>query len=182
MHYFYNRKLQRNTPTLEGGYSFVEIIVYMMLFVTLSTVLISCLIGMTKSYRVVRSTNDLIDGAHVSMERVTREIRGATSLDLTTSVFATDPGVLKLNTTNASGGAKTVQFDTTGSTLEMLDSEHGSAVNLTGESVAVTSLVFRKITPAHGSAVRIEMTLHSLRSPIDRSISLTDTVQLRGSY
>ncbi|MEI8130384.1 MAG: hypothetical protein WCG55_02670 [bacterium] len=154
----------------------------MMLFVTLSTVLISCLIGMTKSYRVMRSTNDLIDSAHVSMERMTREIRGATSIDLTTSVFGTDPGVLKLNTTDSLGVSKTVEFDMTGGALEMVDSSYGTPTDLTGESVAVTSLIFRKITPAHGSAVKVEMTLHSLRSPIDRSISLTDTVELRGSY
>lgn len=179
---FRKQRNKLSTPSIEGGYSFVEIIVYMMLFVTLSTLLISCLIGMTKSYRVMRSTNDLIDSAHVSMERVTREIRGATSIDLTTSVFSTNPGVLKLNTTDSLGASKTVEFDTAGGALEMIDSSYGAATNLTGESVAITSLVFRKITPAHGSAVKVEMTLHSLRSPIDRSISLTDTIELRGSY
>ncbi len=181
----WNRKQQLHTGDKthsEGGYSFVEIIVYMMLFITLSTVLISCLIGMTKSYRVMRSTNDLLDSAHVSMERVTREIRGATSIDLTTSVFATNPGVLKLNATDVSGAPKTVVFDTVSGALEMTDSSYGAATDLTGESVSVTSLIFRKIVSAHGSAVRVEMTLHSLRSPIDRSISLTDTVALRGSY
>ena len=165
----------------EEGFSLVEVILYMTLFVILSTVLIATLFGMTKSYKEARATNDLIDSASVSMERMTREIRDATSLDMTTSVFDTNPGVLKLNTTTLTGTPKTVQFDT-GAGLEIIDSTETSPARLTGSHVSVNSLIFREITTTHGKAVRIEMTLHSLRSPTDRSVSYTDTVALRGAY
>jgi type II secretory pathway pseudopilin PulG len=167
----------------ESGYSLVEVILYMTLFAMLSTVLIGSLFGMSRSYKSARVTNDLLDSSQVSIERMTREIRGAVSLDMTSSVFTSDPGVLKLNTTDSGGTPKTVQFNISGAnTLELTDSTDGTPRDLTGENVAVTSLVFRNITTTAGSAVRIEMTLESTRAPGGKTLSLTDTAALRGSY
>lgn len=165
-----------------SGYSLVETVLYMALFVTLSTVLISSLFGMTRAYTQARVNNDLLDSAHVSMERMTREIRGATSLDTGVSVFATNPGILKLNTTDASLTPKTVQFAVASGVLELTDSTDGTPTALTGSKISVDSLIFRNITTTEGSAVRIEMTLTSTRTPAHKTISLFDTVTLRGAY
>ncbi len=172
----------RRPAYTSGGYSLVEIIIYMALFVTLSTVLVGSLFGMTKTYKDARVTNDLVDSAHLSMDRMVQEIRNANGIDMTTSLFGTSPGVLKLDTTESDGTPKTVQFDLSGNALEITDSSDGAPSALTGSQVGVTSLVFRNIVTAHGSAVRIEISIASLRSGSGRSVTYTDTVALRGAY
>ncbi len=74
-----------------GGFSLIETIVYIALFVLISTVLVGTLFGLLRAYTDLRVNDDLLDSAHVSMERMMREIRDAASID-PASVFASDPG------------------------------------------------------------------------------------------
>ncbi|MBP6884387.1 MAG: hypothetical protein KBC17_01015 [Candidatus Pacebacteria bacterium] len=182
---FFNKNLQAETCKLkpvQGGYSFVETIVYLALFVTVSVVLIGSLFSMMKIYTETRVDNDLLDSAHVSMERMTREIRGATSIDTSASTLGTSPGVLKLNSTTSGGSAKTVQFSLSSGVLKLTDSTDGTARDVTGSKTSVTSLIFRNITTTNGNAVRIEITIQSTRSGSAKTITLYNTVALRGSY
>ena len=165
----------------QSGFTLVEVIIYAVLFAALSIVLINSLIVMLRAFNETRVNNDLMESAQTSIERMTREIRTADSIDTGVSVFASNPGTLKLNTTDASGTAKTVQFDRTSNAVRFTDNGTVSG-NLTGAQVSVTSLIFRNITTTEGSAVRIEMTLQSLRSSANRSVTIYDTVALRGSY
>ncbi len=177
-----NANGKRWRASTSGGYSLVETIVYMALFVILSTVLVGTLFSMTKTYKDARATNEIVDSSSLSLERMTREIRNATDIDMTTSSFGSNPGTLKLDTTADDGTPKTIQFDVTGDgALELTDSTDGTPTDLTGSEVQVTNLVFRTITTAHSQAVRIEITLASLRIPT-KTATFTDTAVLRGSY
>ena len=169
------KKLTADSKKQEAAFTLMETLIYIALFAILSVFLINTLLLMFNSYTQVRVNNDLMDASHVSMERLTREIRGSISSDTTTA------GVLKLNTTDASGNPETEQFDVAGSALELTVNSVLSGT-LTGGHVSVTSLVFRTISTVSGSAVRIEMTIQSLRSQSNKSISITDTIALRGSY
>ncbi len=169
----------------QSGFTLVETLIYMALFAMLSGLLISSLVAMLRSYTEMRAQNDILSSARVAMERMTREIREADSVDTTSSTLGSSPGILKLNTTTSGGSAKTVQFSKNGTSgvIEILDSSDGTARSLTGTKVSVTSLIFRNITTTAGSAVRIEMTLQELRGGSSgRSFDFYDTVALRGSY
>jgi hypothetical protein len=89
---------------------------------------------------------------------------------------------LKLNTTTSGGTAKTVQFSLSSGVLKLTDSTDGTARDITGSKISITSLIFREITTTNGSAVRIEITIQSTRSGSAKTITLYDTVALRGSY
>ena len=165
-----------------GGYSLIETVVYVALFVLLAAVLVGTLYGMDSAYRQIRANDDLLDSAELSMGRMMLEIRSATGIDTGASTFGTSPGVLTLNSLDASGAPKTVKFDLSSGALEVLDSTVGTPADLTGGQVEVTSLVFRDIaTTATSSAVRVEATFTSLRAPAT-SVTETDTAVLRGSY
>jgi len=164
----------------ERGYSPLEWIMYIALFAAISVFLINAILIMTRGYAQTRVNRELMESAQVSMERVTREIRTAESLDTGVSVFGSTPGTLRLNTTTSAGAAKTVQFALSSGGVVFTDNGTLSG-NLTGEKVSVTSLIFRNITTSSGAAVRVEMTLQSLR-PGAKTISVYDTVALRGAY
>ncbi len=165
-----------------GGFSLIETIVYIALFIVISTVLVSTLFGMLHAYTELRVNDDLLDAEHVSMERMTREIRNAIAIDPASS-FGSDPGTLTLDAKDGAGSPKTVEFDVSPSgALEVVDSTDGAASALTGSKVRVTSLIFRNITDATGSAVRVEVTFESLRSSVGESVTVSDTAVIRGSY
>lgn len=167
------------------GFTLVETLIYVALFGMLSVFLIYSLTTMLKSYTEMRARHDVLNSARVVLERITREVRGADSIDTASSTLGSSPGVLKLNTTDSGGTAKTVQFSKNGTSglIEILDSADGTARVLSGSKVSVSSLVFRNITTSSGEAVRVELTLQQLRGGSSgSSYSFYDTIALRGSY
>jgi type II secretory pathway pseudopilin PulG len=179
---FFQTQSKKAQHRSSGGYSLVETVVYVGLFITLSTVLVGSLLGMFRAYTALRVNDDLLDSAHVSIERMSREIRNAVSIDTGGSTLGTTGGVLKLNTLDSLGAPKTVEFSAASSALQMLDSTDGTPRTLTGSKVTISSLVFRNVTTSIGSAVRLEVTFRSERTPAHRTVSMTDTIVLRGSY
>ena len=171
----------RRRSTNQSGYSLVEAVIYTALVALLSVLLIGCLFIMYRSFKETRANRDLLDSAHTAMERMTREIHTAASVDSAASTLGTSPGVLRLNTTDSGGSAKTIQFGLSSGTIQMQDS--GSYYgDLTTNKVSISSLVFTEITTTSGTAVRVELSMQALRSPSNKSISLSDTIALRGSY
>ena len=161
----------------ESGFSLVESIIYLAIFVMLSTLLIDSLLLMSRTYNVTRVNRDLLDSVNVPLERMTRDIRGATAVVVGNSTFATSPGKLTIRNADSS----TESFALVSNAIQFTDTT-GTTNNLTGSQIVVDSLVFRNISTAQGSAVKIEITEHSLRSPNAQALSVSDTVALRGSY
>ena len=162
----------------EAGFSLVESIIYLGLFVMLSTLLIDCMIVMSKSYIETRANRDLLDSMNIPLERMTRDIRGATTVVVGGgTIFGVNPGSLKIKNPDGT----TESFALSGGAVVFLDTD-GASNTLTSNQVVVDSLVFRNISTPQGSAIKIEMTLHSIRSASARSISLSDTIAMRGEY
>ena len=172
--------MQKNRTKNEHGFTLMESLIYVALFVVLSTVLIDSLIMMHRAYVDTRINRDLLDSAEVSMERMTREIRGSASLDASGSAFGSDAGMLVLNTTDAGGSAKTEIFSVVSGAVSLTENGVVSG-NLTGAKVVVDSLVFRNVTTLKGSAIKIEMTIHSVTAQ-SRTMSLSNMVAMRGGY
>ena len=163
------------------GTTLVELLVYVAIMAVLSVLIINSLITMFKSFSETRSNRDLLESGTLVMERMSREIRGANSADAGVSVFGSSPGTLKLNTTDSGGAAKTVQFSVSSGALQFTDNGTLSG-NLTAANISVSSLIFNQITTAHGTAVKVSVTLTDTRSTNSRSANFYDTVIMRGAY
>ena len=155
--------------------------VYTAILVILTTVLVNIFITLRRTYSALTATEGVESSAIISLERMTRDIRDATSVDTGLSTLGSSPGVLQLNTTDAGGVATTIQFFVSGQIVHV--KEAGVDVGpLIASSTRVTNLVFRKITTAEAQAVKIEMTLESGTSTSYRQKKFYSTVVLRGSY
>ncbi len=158
----------------------IEMLAYTSILILLVTVVIYTLITMNSLYRSIKSSAGIESAVHVTLERMTREIRGASSIDLAQSSLNSSPGQLTLNTTD-SNGATTVQFYMVGQTPRL--KEAGTNVGpLAPEGVRVTSLVFRRIATIASEAVKIELTIESGEGANYISIPFYSTTVLRGSY
>ena len=158
----------------------IEIVVYTAILFILTLVVVNVVIAMNRTYRTFTSLSTVETSAEVSLERMTREIRDATSVDTAQSTLGSSPGQLMLNTTDASGTATTIQFFTLGQTLRV--KEAGVDVGPLSGAARVSNLVFRKLVSAQATAVKIEMTLESGSGSNYESKQFYSTVVLRGSY
>ncbi len=165
----------------KNGYTLAEMIVYLSIFTVMSIAVINSLIVVMNSFNTTRTNRDLLESASSSIERMSREIRQAKSIDTTNSSLDTDPGVLQLNSTDSSGNSTLIKFSTSNGALNLYQ---GGVLtgNLLGQNITVTSLVFRRINTTVGEAVKIEMTLEDTASKDQKTSNFYDTIILRGEY
>jgi len=170
----------------QKGFTLVEMIIYIAFFAMLSVLAINATIMVMKSFYTLRINQSISQSATTALERMSREIRNAYSIDMVNSTFGTNPGRLTLLTKDDLGALTTIEFYTTaGNQINMKVGgvEQGSLMTKT---VLATNLVFRSMyngtaTSTNSKAVKIEMTLADNRAGISKTVKYYDTIVLRGS-
>ncbi len=163
------------------GVSLLEMIVYITILSFLVAVIVSLLSGiMTSEKRFVASKNIQISMV-TALDRLTREIRQAESVNVSGSTLNTSPGILSLNTTDDSGTAKTILFSLNGGVMHVVENSVDQGP-ITERTVQITSLIFNHITASSSNAVRIRMTAESGQGQAYKSETFYSTIVLRGSY
>ncbi len=162
------------------GFSLVEMVIYLGFFAVLSVLSLQGTIIAMKSFYSLRLTQSINQSASVSMDRLSREIMVAYSIDELQSTFGVNPGRLMVNTKTIDGVLTTREFYVTGNQLAVREGgvDKGSLMT---KNVTLSNLVFRRITTAESLAVKIEMTLRDNRAVPPKDVKFYTTVVLRGS-
>ncbi len=163
------------------GYTLLETVVYVSIFSVVIFVTFLILFSITRAFAEARIYNEVEVSGTTAMERITRELRTATSADILADVGTGDSGI-QLNTTAEDGTAKTIKFyfDESAKTVNIIDggADKGS---LTGNGVSVTNLDFYKWVTPKGSLIKIEITVQSNRKTTLKE-NYYDSIVLRGAY
>lgn len=163
------------------GFSLVEVVLYVGLFSMLSVVAINAMMQTVTSFNYLRSSRDMNDSAVKVMERLTRDIKSATSVDLVNSTFNANPGRLTLNTVNASGTPMVVEYYVSGNTLRIKEDtiDKGSLIS---SRTQIDGLVFYYINTGHTVGIKINLRLRPSRGDTIDENYFYDTIILRGTY
>jgi Tfp pilus assembly protein PilW len=159
----------------QSGYTLVELLVYLVIFILISVAVIQSLVYSMKTYATAQAYRRLQSNGELIMERIVREIRDADAFG-GTSVYDTTPGMLVLYGTDESSASYTRTFTLSGNQVQIIDSSGTNAI--ASNEVVINSLIFRKITTAAGEGVKIELTLTTANGYIN-SASFYDTAFLR---
>jgi hypothetical protein len=141
---------------LRDGYTLIELLTYIAIFIALSILLMQSLITAVRVYVASEGTRTLASNADLALDRMTREIRSATSLT-GSSVFDADPSTLVLSGTDSAGAARTVSFFVQGGALELTD--NGVTTALTSADVVVAAFTVSHLSNAASDGARIVLTL-----------------------
>lgn len=165
-----------------SGYTLLETVVYVGIFSLVIVTVFGILFSFSKSFAYTKAYNEIRVSGETAMERIVREIRNASSVDMVQSAFDVNNGILILNTLDELSLPKTVGFyiDTDQNTLNFEDNLFDKGP-LTGKGVKVVSVVFRKMDTKKGALIKIEMTLQS-KKVITMQETFYDSIVLRGSY
>ena len=158
------KKEYRNKYRNSRGFTLVETIFYLAFLVVLLGIVISLIVSLSKTYQTIQATKNLESSAVFSLERMTREIKNAVSVNVAQSLFASTTGsVLSLNTTDDAGNPKTVKFYISDSTRALSVDANGTYVGpLTLSGVKVDELDFRMLTSPNSQAIKIDLGLTSV--------------------
>lgn len=163
------------------GTGLIEGIFYIGILVFLTLMVVQTLVPLGRAFRSLSAMRDLDITAQTALERMSRDIRGSTSVDTGASTLDSSPGLLKLNTTTSDGTPTTVAFSLSSSTLNII--EAGVDIGaITSSSTRITTLTFSKITTTNSQAVKIQMIVESGTSTTYRTKTFYTTVVLRNSY
>lgn len=171
-----NRKVSKIS-----GVTLFETIVYIAIFAVLFILVINVLITMSGSFTEVERFRQVTTGGALPLERMSREIRDANSINVAESAFETSPGALTVNTKDAQGNSHTVHFFVTNQTL-FIETDSDGGTPLVGDGVVVTNLIFRDISGDKSQAVKIELEVQNKNGSRKISIPFYNTIVLRGSY
>ena len=160
------------------GATLVEVLIYILILSVLSVVVINLFVVMMRSFFDFRQTRQITHSASVALERMVRETRRATAIDLAQSNLGIHPGRLILQMSDGS----VLTFTLTDGTLT-IQAGTGPTISLTAPGVAVSDLVFRAFSTPVSKAVKIDLTLTATRPGGGvRSANFYGTAVLRGSY
>ncbi len=172
-----HRNKKNKTPGY-GGFTLIESIVYIAVLVMTLLVVVFAVAGIGKSYARVRSHQILGRAAAFSLERLSREIRFASSVDTVQSSFGVSPGIVVLSFTNP---ARTLKVYAENGTLKM-DEDGVYIGDLTSSKVYVSSFIVRRFQTGESEGIRIETTLQASDGKATTTESFYTTAVMRGSY
>jgi Tfp pilus assembly protein FimT len=155
------------------GFTLIEMLIYISIAAGILVASVNSISSLMKSFNSARVTSKINNSAEAGMERMTREIRTAYSIN-PASVFDSSPGRLKLNTYDSSGATTTIDFYLDNGVLKVIEGT-GTGNPLTLNGVSVSNLIFYQIANATTSkAIKVEATINGK--------NFYDTAILRNSY
>ena len=159
----------------------MELLVYLAVFATALILIVGTALGLSRAYGGFANLSRIERDASAILERITREARGAKSIDTSASILGVNPSNLVLNTTNEEGVARTLEFFVSGAALRL--KENGTDVGaLTGSRVSMPSFVAWRIATGKSGAVKVEFALQSGIGQASTTKKFYTTVVLRNSY
>ncbi len=166
--------LRTNITT--SGFSLIEVLVY--IAVTVSISLAGVLTYLSLNSGLVRSATErsVNHAAQVALERITRDIRGATTVNAAQSTLGSSPGVLTL--TNA---ATTTNYSVSGGAL-ILEVDGVTLGPLTGSGVTVEDFTVNRYVGTSTELVRVKLTLSAVTTAASTTRTYYTSAVLRGSY
>ena len=165
-------------PKLVCGYTLVEMTIYVSVLLVITFVVVNTTLSFTKSYRELKTSRLVEHSALDAMERMTRDIRGADSVDVANSTLGTSPGVLTIVST-VNSLSTTTKFYVQNNILTMdVNGVYFGPLSLSDASV--TNLTFRRYDSGISESVRIDLTVEASLGPVTKLKTYHSTIILKG--
>ncbi len=179
--FFATSHLPLGTSAQRRGFTLIELLVYMTILVLMLVAVVGSVTGFARFYKRTAASQSIARSGSYAMERMTREIRNAQSIDQTGSTLGAHPGRLTVITPVSTGVTRSSEFSIVGNELRL--SQDGTVTGtLTSPGIVVENLTFYRIATTTSQAVRITLTLSKTIGTSTVSASFYDTAVLRGSY
>ncbi len=168
--------------TGKGGFTFVELLIYIGFLSMFLTVMINCVVLFSKSWATIRAHRALNTSAVALLERITRDVRNATAINVGASSFATSTGALTITTKDDAGSfvATTYQLSTTTNSVTI--TQNGVTGPITPAETTVSNLTFWRFSTTQADGIRIGVTMTGNANGKTATQTFYTSVLSRGQY
>lgn len=158
--------------TNKKGFSLIEMLIYISILAVIFVLVVQTVLSYTGSYRNLGALRAAEHTGIDAMERITREIRGATSASTLTA------GELTLTTTS-NGVSTTTRFYVQNSVLKV-DVNGVYSGPLSVSNSTVTSLTFSSYSNTNSTAVKVDLTVVGSSGSVSKTKTYHSTIVLKG--
>lgn len=165
------------------GFSLIETVIYVAILAVLSVLVVNTILIMFSAFTKASILRRVTLDGETAFERITREIRLASSINDGSSILNVNPSRLALNTVRSATDSTSVtkQFYVSSGRL-VLQEDSNPIEYLISPRATTTSFIVSKITTTHSQVAKISLTLEVGKGSNQVSRSFFNTVILRGSY
>src|SRR3989344_7254095 len=165
------------------GASLIETLIYSAILAVLSVLAINTVLAMLSAFSQARALKQAGLSAETSLERLTREVRLASSIDEGASFFTASSSRLVLNTVKSAADPTPVsrQFFVSGSRMAVQEGSDPVEF-LTSNKILISSFWAAKITTPNSQAVKVVLALETVPGKHQARQTFYQHVILRGRY
>ena len=163
------------------GFSLVEMIIYISILSIVTAVLVATSASLLGTFSGLKAYEEIAHSSTVALERISREIRRAESVDVPASTLSSNPGALVLDTTDLSDIPTTVTISVVGGRIMLQESAIGTPSPLTTVGVTISNITFTHTIGTNTEGVLIELTAEKDVQGITSSRQFRTFVVLDGS-
>lgn len=167
----------------QKGYTLVELLIVIFISTLLMIALSQAMNSLYTTYRNIDTLRQIESGAISILDRLTREIKNSTSIDLSNSVLDSDNGKLSLNVASSTGSYNTRIYATSS---RLYISRNGVELGpLSPSDIKVSLVNYSMISSSNNTAtgIRVELVLQApTGSPTNWSKTFYATAIMRGTY
>lgn len=158
------------------GFTLIETLIYITIIgmVVVSFVIFSISISNSKNKTYV--TQEVQANARLALNLISQQIRGATGINIGSSSFEVDPGILSLSLADGAKDPTIIELDQDDGRLQIIQGL-SDPIMLTSKQTKITNLVFTNLTPAGSNRenIRIEMTIEYDNSTSDLNFTYSQS-------
>jgi len=158
----------------------IEMVVYVAIIAAVFALMLTGMISLYNASQTARTSRALNLSAATTLERLSRELRDGSSIITASSTLGSSPGILVIETDNASTTGGTFTFSLSGGKVYLTDSTGAKALSAT--EVNVSELTFWHATGTNGQAVRARITVEPVASSSVAARTFYSSTVLRESY
>ncbi len=158
------------------GFSLIELILYVALVSGMVLGFLSLSISVISARNKTYATQEVHANMQFALEVISDRIRSASGVNLGTSTFTTDPGVLSLSMSTPALDPTVIRLNTDDGKLQITEGA-SSTVFLTTDRVKVTNLVFTNLTgTSDHENIGIDATIEYNRSGTEVQFSALESI------
>ena len=165
------------------GFTLIEMLVYVSMLVLLTVGVIRLVLTLSFNFAEIRVERRLMASSDLALETLVREIRLASSVVTSSSVFGTSPGKLVISTFRSPTDLTPVvrTFTINASRLTSQD-DSGPQEFLTPPEVQITNLTFWHLATTTSRLVTVKIILEAGQGRVLESKTFYDSAVLRQNY
>ena len=168
--------MKRHSLQSAAGFSLVEMLFYLSLLVSVSTVCVAVLLSFKDNIASYQASQRVTNSAVTTLERLLVDVRAAEAVNVGASTLTTNPGTLVLT-----DGATTTTYSVSDGAVSI--SVNGATVGpLTDATVVVDELRFFHYVNAETETVRVQLTLSATAGGMTVTERFGSSAVLLGSY